>query len=215
MKQVTFSDIAIVACGTLKMELDQLKKEGFLDTDSLFFTPPGLHQNIQELEKELVKQIGRAKQKADKVIVVYGGKYCYVHADNPFRTMQTLIEEQGPGVVRVNATHCMDVMADEKERTVIQQKVAGGENVFWMTPGWVKYRKMVFKGWDKGIANENFPRHRGGAVILDAIGFLDGYMAKNPEDFLDYCDWMGIPMNAYPVSLDRLKVLLQEQAEIF
>ena len=48
---------------------------------------------------------------------------------------------------------------------------------------------------------------------LDGIGYLDEYMAENPEDFLDYCDWMGIPMQAYPTSLDRLKSLLLEQAE--
>ena len=42
-----------------------------------------------------------------------------------------------------------------------------------MTPGWVQFRHKVFKGWDKGLANENFPRHTGGAVVLDAIGFMD------------------------------------------
>jgi len=29
-----------------------------------------------------------AKEKADKVIVVYGGKFCYVNVDEPTRTMQ-------------------------------------------------------------------------------------------------------------------------------
>jgi hypothetical protein len=26
----------------------------------------------------------------------------------------------------------------------------------------VKFRHYVFKGWDQGLANENFPRHTGG-----------------------------------------------------
>jgi hypothetical protein len=47
-------------------------------------------------------------------------------------------------------------------------------------------------------------------VVLDGIGFLDKYMEENPEEFLDYCDWMGIPMQAYPVTLDRFKTLLCE-----
>jgi hypothetical protein len=126
--------------------------------------------------------------------------------------MQTIIHEQGHNVARINATHCMDMLAGEAERENIAQELAGGEPVWWMTPGWVKFRKLVFKGWDKGLANENFPRHSGGAVVLDGIGFMDKYMAEQPEEFLEYCDWMGIPMQPYPVSLKRFKSLLAEQA---
>jgi hypothetical protein len=149
----------------------------------------------------------------DKVIVVYGGKFCYINADQPTRTMQTIVEEQGPNVVRINATHCMDMVASENEREQIAQEVAGGEKVWWMTPGWIKFRHQVFKGWDKGLANENFPRHTGGAVVLDSLGYVDQYMAEKPEDFLEYSDWMGIPIQPYPVTLDRFKALLTEQAE--
>jgi hypothetical protein len=81
-----------------------------------------------------------------------------------------------------------------------------------MTPGWIKFRHYVFKGWDQGLANENFPRHTGGAIVLDAIGYVERYMAEHPEDFLEYSDWMGIPIQAYSMTLDRLKSLLIEQA---
>ncbi|SRR6056297_524648 len=213
MSEISFSDIGIVACGTLSLELNHLKKEGFLDTDTLYYTTPGLHQNIPELERQLINRISRARQAKDKVVVVYGGKFCYVNPDNPTRTMSTVIEEQGEGVTRINATHCMDMIASEAERNQIAQEMAGGEDVWWMTPGWVQFREQVFKGWDKGLANENFPKHTGGAIVLDALGFLDKYMADHPEAFLDYCDWMGIPMQAAPVTLDRFKSLLTEQAE--
>lgn len=214
MGSISFSDIAIVSCGTLSMELNHLRDEGFLDTNHLYLTTPGLNEDIHELERQLVSRINKAKEKVDKVLVVYGGKFCYVNADEPLRTMRTIIEEQGPGVSRIDATHCMDMIAGEEERERIAQEVAGGEKVWWMTPGWVKFRHKVFKGWDKGLANENFPRHTGGAVVLDGIGFLDQYMAENPEEFLEYCDWMGIPMQGYPVTLDRFKSLLTDQAKI-
>ena len=213
MKNLSFKDTAIVSCGTLRMELNRLQTEGFLDTDHLFFTTPGLHEDIHELERQLVERINKAKELADQVIVVYGGKFCYVNADEPLRKMDTIIEEQGPKVVRINATHCMDMIASEPEREKIALEMAGGEKVWWMTPGWVRFRKLVFKGWDKGLANENFPRHAGGAIVLDSIGYLDEYMAEHPEEFLDYCDWMGIPMQACPATLDRFKSLLQEQLE--
>ncbi|WP_022665647.1 DUF1638 domain-containing protein [Desulfospira joergensenii] len=211
MKHLSFSNTAIVACGTMSPELNFLREQGFLDTSHLFYTTPGLHQDIGELENQLVKFIEKAKMQLEDVIVVYGGKYCYVNPDNPTRLMQTIIEDQGLHVRRIEATHCMGMLASDEEMQRIAQEVAGGEPVWFMTPGWVKYRTQVFKGWDKGTANENFPRHTGGAVVLDGIGYLDKYMEEKPEDFLEYCDWMGIPMQGYPISLDRFKGLLTDQ----
>ena len=213
MNNISFADIAVVSCGTLSLELNYLKQEGFLDTQHIFYTTPGLHQDIPELERQLINRINKAREKADKVLVVYGGKFCYVNVDEPTRLMQNIIEEQGSGVARIQATQCMDMLASEEEKEKIADEIAGGEPVWWMTPGWVKFQKQVFKGWDKGLANENFPRHTGGAIVLDGIGYLDQYMADKPEEFLEYCDWMGIPMQAYPVTLDRFKSLLAEQAE--
>ncbi len=212
MNNVSFADIAIVSCGTLSPELNVLKKEGFLDTDYLYFTTPGLHENIHQLERQLLKQVNMAQKIVDKVIVVYGGKFCYVNVDGPTRTMQAIVEEQGPEVTRIQATHCMDMLASEAERETIAEEVAGGENVWWMTPGWVKFRHHVFKDWDQGMANENFPRHTGGAIVLDGIGYVAKYMAEKPEEFIEYSDWMGIPIQPYPISLDRFKSLLLEAA---
>ncbi len=212
MEAKSFSNIGIVSCGTLSLELNHLREEGFLDTDHLFFTTPGLHENVLELEHQLVQRINKAKERADKVLVVYGGKFCYVNADDPTRTMQKIIEEQKPRVVRIDATHCMDMLADETEREEIAQDMASGEKVWWMTPGWIKFRHLVFKGWDQGLANENFPRHTGGAIVLDAIGYVEQYMVEHPEEFLEYSDWMGVPIQAYPITLDRFKSLLLEKA---
>ncbi len=213
MPNQSFADIAIVSCGTLSLELNHLKKEGFLDAEHIFYTTPGLHQDIPELEKQLVGRINKAKEKTDKVLVVYGGKFCYVNVDQPTRLMQTIIQEQGPGVARIQATHCMDMLASEAEREAIAQEVAGGEPVWWMTSGWIKFRQQVFAGWDQGLANENFPKHTGGAIVLDGVGYLDQYMAEHPEEFLEYSDWMGIPIIPHPISLDRFKKLLLEAAQ--
>lgn len=214
MNDVSFSDIAVVSCGTLRMELNQLQEQGFLDTPYLTFTTPGLHEDPRELERQLLGRIEKAREHAGKILVVYGGKFCYINEHNPTRTMKAIIEEQGPDVARIDATHCMDMIAGEDERERIAQEVAGGEKVWWMTPGWIKFRHQVFKGWDQGLANENFPRHGGGAVVLDAVGYVDRYMAEQPEAFLEYSDWMGIPIQGYPVTLDRFKTLLAEQAGV-
>lgn len=213
MDNISFSEIAVVSCGTLSIELNHLKKEGFLDTRHLLFTTPGLHEDVRELERQLVQRINKAKEKTDKVLVLYGGKFCYINADEPTRTMQTIIAEQGPRVARIQATHCMDMIASEAQREEITQEMAGGEKVWWMVPGWIKFRHLVFKGWDKGLANENFPRHTGGAIVLDGTGYMDEYMAEHPLEFLEYSDWMGVPIQPCRVSLDRFKALLIEQVK--
>jgi hypothetical protein len=214
VNETSFADIAIVACGTMSMELRALRDSGFLDTEHLLFTSPGLHQDPRELERQLLQRIDQAKQRADKVLVVFGGKFCYVNADAPMRTMSKIIEEQTPRVARIEATHCMDMLAGEDEREAIAQEVAGGEKVWWMTPGWVRYRHEVFKGWDQARANENFPKHEGGAIVLDPLGYLDHYALEEPEKLLEYFDWMGIPIQAYPVTFDRFKSLLLDQVRI-
>jgi hypothetical protein len=215
MDPISFSDITIVSCGTLSLELNHLKKTGFLNARQILYTTPGLHETPRELEKQLLRQIAKARDTAGKVIVVYGGKFCYVNADEPTRTMKTMIEEQGPTVRRIRATHCADMLASEAEREGIAQEMAGGEKVWWMTPGWIQFRRYVFKDWDKGLANENFPRHTGGAMVLDGIGYVDRYMADHPEEFLEYSDWMGIPIQPCSISLDRLKKLLLDEASAF
>lgn len=212
MDSLGFSDIAVVSCGTLSPELRHLKETGFLDARHIFYTTPGLHETPRELETQLLQRVKKARDKADKVIVVYGGKFCYVNADEPTRTMKTIIAELAPGVARVQATHCVDMLVSEEERERIAQEMAGGEKVWWMTPGWIKFRHHVFKGWDKGLANENFPRHTGGAIVLDGIGYMERYMAEKPEELLEYSDWMGIPIQPYSITLGRLKSLLSDQA---
>ena len=181
MSSPSFSTIAIVSCGTLSLELNHLKTEGFLDTPQIYYTTPGLHQDIPEMERQLVRLVTKAKEKHGKVIVVYGGKFCYVNVDEPTRLMQTLVQEQGAGVARIDATHCMDMLADETERNRIAQEVAGGEPVWWMTAGGIKFRKDVVKGWAPGLAHENFPKHPGGASGRDGPGYLDTDLAADPD----------------------------------
>ena len=210
--RVSFRDYAIVACGTLNMELNHLKDKGPLDARKILYTKPGRHEAPLELESQLVKQIGTAKTFAANIIVVYGGKFCYINADDPLRKIDTIIQEQlepGVSISRIKATHCMDMLASEEERKQISQ----GRDVYWLTPGWMKYRHHVFQGWDKGLANENFPKHTGGAIMLDAIGFFDEVMQNNPEEILEFSDWMGIPMEPYPVTLDRFLGLLSDEVK--
>jgi hypothetical protein len=203
----SFQDHAIVACGTLSMELNYLSDSGFLNARKILYTKPGRHEIPRELESQVIRQINTAKTYAPSIIVVYGGKFCYVNADDPYRRIDTIIQEQeepGIKITRIKATHCVDMLASTEER----EKIGQGKDVYWLTPGWMKFRHHVYQGWDRGLANENFPKHTGGAIMLDAVGFFGQVMEDNPEKILEFSDWMGIPIESHRVSLDRFKGLL-------
>jgi len=203
---MSFKDCAVVSCGTLVPEITYLKKEGFLDAKSMLFLTPGLHDRSRILEAQLPKQIKEAKKRSDKIIVVYGGKFCYLPSYDPFATVDKILRDLGPGIARVKASHCVDMLASENER----EEISRGESVWWLTPGWIKYRHQVFFGWDKAMAVENFPRHTGGAILLDGIGFYEEFTADRPEELLEYSDWMGLPIMPHEITLDRFKKLLIE-----
>ena len=116
MSKTSFADVALVACGTMAPELNHLKAEGWLDAGKIIYTTPGLHQDCAELERQLIAAVKRAQESFDKVIVIYGGKYCYVNADEPTRTMKVIMAELGTEATRIAATHCMDMLASEAER---------------------------------------------------------------------------------------------------
>ena len=203
---ISFKDYVIISCGTLAPELNYLRKEGFLDARKIVYTTPGRHEVLKELESQLIQKINTAKEETGKIIIVYGGKFCYVNIDNPYRTIDKIIQEQGTGISisRINATHCMDMLASEGQR----DEIGEGKRIWWLTPGWIIYRDYVFQDWDKGKANENFPQHTGGAILLDGIGFWEKYSEEHPEKILEFSDWMGIEIRPHKITLDRLKNLL-------
>ena len=209
---LSFQDHVIVACGTLSMELNCLRDSGFLNARKILYTQPGRHEIPRELESQLIERIGVAKTYAPNITVVYGGKFCYVNADNLYRRIDTIIQEQeepGIKITRIKATHCVDMLASGEER----KKIAQGNDVYWLTPGWMQYRHQVYQDWDKGLANENFPKHSGGAIMLDAVNYFDRVMEDNPEKILEFSDWMGIPIEPYKITLDRFKGLLLDEVK--
>jgi len=205
-EHISFEDYVIISCGTLSPELNHLRESGFLDAKKIMYTKPGRHEVLKELESQLIQKIKLAKAPSKRIIIVYGGKFCYVDVDNPYRTMDTMIQEQKAGIEisRINATHCIDMLVSEQDRT----RISNGQKVWWLTPGWIIYRNYVFQDWDKGKANENFPQHTGGAILLDGIDFWDKYCQEHPEKILEFSDWMGIEIRPHKITLDRLKKLL-------
>ena len=204
---ISFKDMCIVSCGTLRPEIDRLREEGFCDAKKVFFAAPGLHEWPWELEKQLPRQLEKAMEYSEDIIVLYGER-CFLDSKNPLRITNTLIHEVCPQAIKINAATCVDMLADKEQR----EKLAEGNKVYWVTPGWIKYWNFIFKDWDKGKANEMFPGHDK-AVVLDAIGYFNSLMQESPEEILRISDWMNLPLESMEISLDRFKNLLWDAAE--
>jgi len=196
----------VVACGTLRREIRLLADTGLLDGDRVFFTAPGLHEWPKQLAKQLGRQVGKALEVAEKVIVAYGEK-CYMDLDTAADT-DVFLGAFGENVARVGAKNCVDMLADAEERA----RIAGGAKVYWLTSGWLEHWDYIFKDWDPAKANETFPANDK-AVVLDAVGYFDEMTETAPEKILQISDWMKLDLERHPASLERLKRLLCECAQ--
>ena len=202
----SFKGYTIVSCGTLRGEIEYLKEEGFFkDIEKILYTAPGLHEKQRELEKQLVRQLTNAKKYSDKIIVVYGER-CYLDPSDYSRNIDKIIQENGSDIFRIQARTCIDMLASADER----EKIRASRKVYWLTPGWIRYWKVIFSKWDTAMANETFPVNDT-AIVLDAIGDFDAIMEKSPEAILEFSDWMKLGIEPYKVSLDRFKNLFLEQ----
>ena len=209
-EQTPFKGHTIVACGTLRRELNYLRDSGFLEADRILYTGPGLHAQPDELETQLARQLARARESSSHVIVLYGSK-CYLDPNEPTRTIDSLLGNTD--ISRVEAEGCVDMLCDAQQR----EALAEGERILWLSPGWMEHWKRIYQdylGWDSADANMNFPGYYDKAIFVDPqpLGLFDEWTEHEPEKILEFSDWTRLPVESRPVTLDRLKGLLRECA---
>jgi hypothetical protein len=215
MTQMTnpiFEDRCIISCGMLQPEMTHLLDSGFLHPRHLFFTPPGLHALPEKLEQHLLRKVTKARQWcADEEIIVVYGKKCHVSMEEPLKRVDSILEEAGQGIVRVQGEYGYDMLAGFEERQDISQ--GRQDKVLWFTPGWLRNWKVVYQryfGWDKADANANFPGFYYKIIVLDSLGIAEEYMTLHADEILELFDWSGLEVDFCPITLDRFKGLLED-----
>jgi hypothetical protein len=210
MSHPNFADRCIISCGMLHPEMTHLVQTGFLNPRRILFTPPGLHALPEKLEAHLLTRLVQARESCadDEMIVVYGKK-CHVSTEEPLKRLDSILEEAGRGIVRVQGEYGYDMLASFEER----QEISGGrqDKILWFTPGWLKSWKAIYQsyfGWDAADANANFPGFYDKIIVLDGLGVAEEYMANHPEEILDLFDWTGLEVEFCPIALDRFRCLL-------
>lgn len=205
-----FENQCIISCGMLQPEINHLTETGFLNPLKIFYTPPGLHALPEKLEQHLLRRVEQARSLCpdDRILVVYG-RSCYMDPDQPDKGVDSILEEAGDGIVRVQGEYGYDMLVDMEER----QRISGGrqDKVLWFTNGWLMNWQLVYQkyfGWDRADANANFPGYYDKIIVLDALGVESDYSMEKAEVILELFDWTGLEVEFHAITLDRFKGLL-------
>jgi hypothetical protein len=210
--QHTFEDRCIISCGMLHPEMFHLVETGFMNPRRLLFTPPGLHAMPDRLEEFLLMRLDQVRKSCyDHEIIVVYGKKCYVSTDEPLKRVDSILQENGSGVIRVEGDYGYDMLAGFEDR----QRISGGreDKTLWFTPGWLKSWKTVYQnyfGWDDADANANFPGFYDKIIILDGLDLADDYMTQRAHQILELFDWTSLEVEFQRITLERFKGLLRD-----
>jgi hypothetical protein len=205
-------DRCIISCGMLHPEITYLRETGFVNPRRILFTPPGLHALPDKLEEHLLRRLAQVRQSCPdhKIIVVYGEK-CHVSTDEPLKRVDSILEEAGREIVRLQGEYGYDMLASLEDR----QRISGGrqDKVLWFTPGWLKSWKTVYQkyfGWDSADANANFSGFYDKIVVLDSLNLVEEYITQHAEEILELFDWTGLEVEFHPITLERFRGLLTD-----
>ncbi len=208
----TSRDYCIISCGMLYPEIAHLRNIGFLNPSRLLFTPPGLHALPDKLERHLLRRLAQAGEwcPGQKIVVVYGKK-CYVNLGDPLRRVDSILQESGREISRVQGEYGYDMLASHADR----QRISGGrqDRILWFTLGWLKHWQAVYQkyfAWDSADANANFPGFYDKIIVLDSLGLEEEYMTRHAEEILELFDWTGLEVEFHPIGLERFSALLTD-----
>ena len=138
-------------------------------------------------------------------------KKCYVSVDEPLKRVDSILQETGGEIVRVQGDYGYDMLAGFEDRQHISE--GRQDKILWLTPGWLKSWKTVYQtyfGWDDADANANFPGFYDKIIVLDGLGLAEEYMTHHAEEILELFDWTGLEVEFHPITLDRFKGLLAD-----
>ena len=205
-------DYCVICCAMLYPEFTHLMESDFLNPRRVLFTPPGLHALPDRLEAHLLRRLTQAREScADHHTIVVYGKKCHVSTEEPLKRVDSILQEAGRGIVRVQGEYGYDMLAGFEER----QQISGGrqDKILWFTLGWLRQWKVVYQkyfGWDSADANANFPGFYDRVIVLDSLGLSEEYMTHHADEILELFDWTGLEVDFHSITLDRFKGLLKD-----
>lgn len=189
----------IVACSSLKDEIEELKKQGSIDLD-VFYVSKLFHVDYDLIEKNLRKMLKRVIPLYPNGVVLIYGDLC-LGANNE---MKKLAQELG--VVKVDALNCIDCQLGGKGRILREDP---NRDFLFFSAGWLDFFNNMKKSLsEKGVDEAEFASYFSelkGIVLVDTLGDAENYIMEI------YKLGLGLPvLEVKHVGLEGLKDVLKE-----
>ncbi len=189
----------LVSCSVLKEEIEQLKKQGDLDVETVFVSKY-FHVDYPLVEKNLRNVLEKTLPKYPKRVVLVYGDLC-LGLNNE---MKQLAEEYG--VTKVDALNCIDCILGGKGKF---NDADPNHDLMFLHPGMTGFFSHVKDALEKEnidqSALKNLFSGLRGIVLLDTLGNVE--RLKREVDEMD----TGLPvLETKTVGLENIKAVIQE-----
>jgi hypothetical protein len=179
--------VEILVCGILKEEMELVSQN---EDVKLNYLDPGLHTDLNRLEKAVIKALDEIDQ--DNTLVVIGTR---CHPD-----MEQLVKNRGGRIIR--AGNCIEIILGKNKLQELDKEA----NNFYITGGWLENWRKIFVEelkWEDVDARQNFGWY-------DRILLLDtGTTPISEEKIIEFFDYTGVPVEIMEVNLDNLRRLVE------
>jgi hypothetical protein len=181
-----------IACSIFRKEIEALQQSGQLDVPVDFLNSM-LHMVPVKLEARLQEALGSARLQDPEreVVLVYGD--CCGHMDT---------FENAPGTARTEGINCCEILLGRDAYRKLRR-----EGAFFLMPEWALSWKQVFVGQLGllGPCAKTFMQEMHSRMI-----YLDTGLVPVPHAALqEASEFLGLPVEILPVSLDPLLASLQ------
>jgi len=186
-----------ISCSIFRKEIEALQASGQLDLPVEFLNSM-LHMVPAKLEVRLSEALGsaRAQDPERDVVMAYGD--CCGHMDT---------FEAEPGTTRTEGINCCEIILGRAAYRKLRK-----EGAFFLMPEWALSWKQIFLGQLGllGPCAKSFMQEMHSRMI-----YLDTGLVPIPHAALqEASEFLGLPVEVLPVSLDPLLASLQQAARL-
>jgi hypothetical protein len=185
-----------ISCSIFQKEIESLHTSDRLDLPVDYLTSM-LHMVPETLEKRLQEALGAARlhDQDQEVVIAYGD--CCGHMER---------FEAEPGTSRTEGINCCEIILGQEAYRRLRQ-----EGVFFLMPEWARSWRQVFEG-QLGLlgpcARTFMQEMHTRLVYLDT-----GILPVPHAELAEASEFMGLPVEILPVSLDPLLANLRQAVQ--
>lgn len=188
---IAIEDVIILSCGVLFMELSALKNE-YWPSCELRVLSSMLHMHPEQLGNSLQSVLEDETKRGRGVVLIYG--------DCCSRMAQL---DTMPGVARARGKNCYELLLGPAEYRRISH-----EGAFFLLPEWTQRWREIFTQ-ELGLNQTN-----AASIMQDMhkkMVYLDTGIIPVPEiELRDCAEYCGLPYELMPVSLEHLRMSIDE-----